>query len=70
MKNEIFDIDAIDFYDYDQLDRLRENRARKWLKLSVQAEKGDPKAKRAIKKHEALDRELKIRASITGYYWG
>lgn len=62
-------IELIDFYDYEKLDKLHESRAKKWLKLFLKASKDDSKAKAAIKKHEAEDRELKRRSSATGYYW-
>ena len=62
-------IELIDFYDHEKLEKLQESRARKWLKLFLKAKQGDPKALEAIKKHEAEDRELKRRASQSGYYW-
>ena len=62
-------IDLIDFYDYDGLEKLQESRARKWLKLYLKAKKGEKKAVEAIRKHEEEDREIKKRASESGYYW-
>ncbi len=66
---EMLNMESIDFYDYAKLDKLHENRARKWLKLFLKAKQGDPKAIEAIKKHEAEDRVLRDRARETGYYW-
>lgn len=65
----IRDIDLIDFYDYDGLEKLQETRARRWLKLYLKAKKGDKKAVEAIRKHEEEEREIKKRARESGYYW-
>ncbi len=62
-------MDSIDFYDYEKLEKLQENRARKWMKLFFKAKRGDAGAVEAIKKHEAEDREIKRRANQAGYYW-
>jgi hypothetical protein len=62
-------IDQIDFYDHEKLEKLQESRARKWLKLFLKAKQGDPGALKAVKKHEAEDREIKRKANETGFYW-
>ncbi|OJU79644.1 MAG: hypothetical protein BGO10_02105 [Chlamydia sp. 32-24] len=67
MKFNVYD--ALDFYDWEKLDKLQERRAKKFLKLWVKAKEGDQKAKEDLKKHEVEERELKRRANETGYFW-
>lgn len=62
-------IELIDFYDYDKLEKLQETRARKWLKLYLNAKNGDKKAIKDIQKHEEEEREIKNRARQSGYHW-
>jgi len=66
---DIFDPDSIDFYNWNELEKLHERRAKKWLKLLQKIEKGDPRANEAMKKHEEEDRILRERARRTGFYW-
>lgn len=63
------DIDRIDFYDHEKLDRLHKKRAKEWLKLFLEAKKGGESAKESIRKHEAVDNELRDRSGYTGYLW-
>ena len=67
--DDIFEPSAIDFYDWDALEKLRDQRRRKFMKLIVKANKGDEKAKKAIRKYEAEEDILKEKATATGYYW-
>ena len=69
MSDKITSLDLIDFYDFDELEKLQEKRAKKWLKLFLKAKRGDKKAIEAIRKHETEDLEIKKRANSTGYYW-
>lgn len=69
MIEDIFEPDAIDFYDWDELERLQERRAKKYIKLCSKAKSGDQKDKEALRKHEAEEKILKIKATITGYHW-
>jgi hypothetical protein len=61
--------DAIDFYDWEKLDKIQETRAKKFLKLWVKAKHGDQKAKEHLRKHQADELEFKRRANETGYFW-
>jgi len=63
------ELDYIDFYDHDALEKLHEKRAKMWMKLYLKASKGNPKAIEAIEKHEAEDRILREQAKETWYYW-
>lgn len=77
MKDEDIEIDAIDFYDYDTMEKLQESRNKKYMKLFRQyydaKEKGDEpaikKAVRAMSKHKDQDEKLKEKCSQSGYYW-
>jgi len=70
MTDEVFEPDAIDFYDWGELEKLQEKRARKYIKLYSKAKNGDQKAKEALRKHEAEERRfLRSKATITGYHW-
>lgn len=69
MITDIFEPDAIDFYDWNELDKLQEKRAKKYIQLCMQIETGNFKAKATLKKHIAETRILKARAKATGYYW-
>lgn len=69
MIEDIFEPDAIDFYDWDELERLQEKRAKKYIKLYSKAKSGDQKAKEALRKHESEEKILKTKATITGYHW-
>jgi len=66
-----------DFYDYDKVEKLQNERAseymdlvRKWHKAK---EKGDDAAKKkviqAMSKHKESDKVLKEKAEKAGYYW-
>ncbi len=70
MREDIFEIDSIDFYNYDKLDKLHEMRSRKWLKLFFKTKNGNQKDIEVIRKHEAQDKELKRRSRLADYYWG
>lgn len=67
----------VDFWDYDELDKLQDKRSYQWLKLFKKIhdarEKGDEKAEEkaiaAMRKHEAIDQLLKAKANETGYFW-
>jgi len=69
MIEDIFEPDAVDFYDWDELERLQEKRAKKFIKLYSKAKEGDQKAKEALRKHESEEKILKTKATITGYHW-
>ncbi len=69
MIEDIFEPDAIDFYDWDELERLQEKRAKKYIKLYSKAKSGDQRAKEDLRKHESEEKILKIKATITGYHW-
>lgn len=69
MIDEIFEPDAIDFYDWEELDRLQEKREKKFLSLLSKAKDGYQKAKEALHKHNSEEKILKTRATITGYHW-
>lgn len=69
MIKDIFEPDGIDFYDWDELERLQEKRAKKYIKLYSKAKSGDQKAKEALRKHESEEKILKTKATITGYHW-
>lgn len=66
---DIFEPDAIDFYNWDELDKLKEKRAKKFFKIWRKFKKGNDKAKAALKKHMLEDVILKKKATITGYCW-
>jgi len=44
-------------------------KSQKYIKLYSKAKNGDQKAKEALRKHEAEEKILKIKATITGYHW-
>lgn len=77
MKDEDIEINAIDFYDYDTMEKLQESRNKKYIKLFRRyydaKEKGDEpaikKAVRAMSKHKDQDEKLKEKCSQSGYYW-
>jgi hypothetical protein len=69
MIEEIFEPDAIDFYDWDELDKLQEKSATRFFTLLSKAKDGDKKAKEALRKHKAEEKILKTKATITGYHW-
>jgi len=66
---DIFEPSAIDFYNWDELDKLREKRAKKFCKIWKKIKSGDDKAKAALKKHMTEDKTLKKKAEIIGYCW-
>lgn len=59
----------IDFYDYDALEILQEERARMWLQLMALSESGDKQAKKALTEHNRDERIIKRRANAAGYHW-
>ena len=75
--SEYFEYEYFDWYDFNKVEKLNQKRSKQWLKLFVKLkgakEKNDPKAmakaREALKKHETLDKFLKQKASISGYYW-
>lgn len=69
MNDEIFEPDAIEFYDWEKLDRLQEKMAKKLLSLLSRVKDGDQKAKEALRKHKAEEKILKTKVTITGYHW-
>ncbi len=69
MKAKVFDPDGVDFYDWDQLDKLQDRRAKKEMKLLLKAVKGDQKSRKALIRHAEEGAILKERAKNTGYYW-
>lgn len=69
MKEEVFELSAIDFYDWDELDKIRERRDKKEVKLMGKAFKGDKKAMQELQKHRKQNEVLKEKSRKTGYYW-
>ena len=69
MRTEIFELDAIDFYDWNALEKLQEKRRRNLYKIYAKILKGDPKAKVSLRKYREEEAILKKRADVTGYYW-
>ena len=69
MKEEVFELSAIDFYDWDELDKIRERRDKKEVKLMGKAFKGDKKAMQELQKHRKQNEALKENSRKTGYYW-
>lgn len=69
MITEIFELDAIDFYDWEALEKLQEKRRKKLYKIYAKILKGDPKAKASLRKYREEESILKKRADVTGYYW-
>lgn len=69
MNIEIFEPDAIDFYDWKWLEKLQGQRNKKLVRLLKKAQAGDEDAKKELKEHNRQERILKERANRTGYYW-
>ena len=69
MKEEVFELSAIDFYDWDELDKIRERRDKKEVNLMGKAFKGDKKAMQELQKHRKQNEALKEKSRKTGYYW-
>ena len=69
MKEEVFELSAIDFYDWDELDKIKERRDKKEVKLMGKAFKGDKKAMQELQKHRKQNEALKEKSRKTGYYW-
>jgi len=69
MKEEVFELSAIDFYDWDKLDKIRERQDKKEVKLMGKAFKGDKKAMQELQKHRKQNEALKEKSRKTGYYW-
>lgn len=69
MKEEVFELSAIDFYDWDELDKIRERRDKKEVKLMGKAFKGDKKAMQELQKHRKQNEIMKEKSRKTGYYW-
>jgi len=69
MKEEVFELSAIDFYDWDELDKIRERRDKKEVNLMGKAFKGDKKAMQELQKHRKQNEVLKEKSRKTGYYW-
>jgi len=70
MNRGFFCVDAIDFYDWDELERIQDKRNKRELELMVKSMKGDKKAKTDLAKHRRESAILKEKAEATGYYWG
>lgn len=70
-------MDDYDFYDYEKVQKLQNERARKYMDLVRKwhdaKEKGDEeamkKAAKAMLKHKDADKVLKEKAEKAGYYW-
>ncbi|MEN9343251.1 MAG: hypothetical protein RLZZ453_38 [Chlamydiota bacterium] len=70
-------MDKYDFYDFEKVEELKNQRARKYMDYVRQwlaaKEKGNDKAKkRALKimrKHRDQDEEFKMMAREAGHYW-
>lgn len=66
-----------EFYDFDKLEELRDQRSSKYMNLVRKwhkaKEKGDDAAKKkaiqAMSKHKESDKVLKEKAEKVGYYW-
>lgn len=66
-----------DWYDYDKVKKLNEQKSKQWIKLFVKLktanEKGDKealtKAREALRKHEAEGKICKKKAEEAGFYW-
>lgn len=77
MKNEIFELDAYDFYDYDAMEKLQERRSKKYMDLfrkwhranENKNEKAKHKALVAMQVHKKQDEALKEQSCKSGYYW-
>jgi len=70
MNKDFFCVDSIDFYDWDELERIQDKRSKKEFKLMMKSMKGDKKAEVALSKHRKESAIFKERAEATGYYWG
>ncbi len=70
MSKDFFCPDAIDFYDWDELERIQNKRSKKELKLMLKALKGDEKVRKTLAKHQGENEILKEKAEATGYFWG
>jgi hypothetical protein len=70
-------MDKYDFYDYEKVEALKAQRARKYMDYVRQwhtaKEKGNEKAKetafKAMKKHKEQDEKFKMMAREAGQYW-
>jgi len=77
MNDEIFEPSAIDFYDYDAIEKLHKNRSKKYIdfvrKWHEAKGKNDERAKqkafKAMQKHKKQDEVIKEKCNETGYYW-
>ena len=64
-----YELKYFDFYDWDALEKLQTTRNKKLMKLWMKARTGDEKARKALQKHEEVDRYIKENASKSGFYW-
>jgi len=77
MIDDIFELNAYDFYDHEAMEKLQESRAKKhielfkkWYKAKEKEDKqATKKAIKALNKHKAQDEILKEKSQETGYYW-
>lgn len=70
-------MDDCDFYNYEKVEQLRSERARKYIDLVKRwhdakengNEEGKKKAFKAMSKHSVVDEKLKKKAEAAGYDW-
>lgn len=70
-------MDKYDFYDYEKVENLKNQRARKYMdyvkRWLTAKEKGNDKAAESVfksmKKHKEQDEKFKIMAREAGHYW-
>jgi len=67
-KEDSLNMHSIDFYDYDELEKLKESRAKKFLQLYQKSAQGDENAKKALQKHKQVDQKIKAKACAAGFY--
>lgn len=70
MKNDDSKPSRINYYNYEEMDKLHQNRAKKWMRLFLKAQQDDQKAAEDLKQHEKHDREITKKARAVGHYWG
>ena len=68
-EDDMDDSDTIDFCDFDALEKLQEERARRQLVLTVKARNGDEKAKKSLSLFLKSEAIIKARARAMGFYW-
>ncbi len=75
--SEYFKYKYFDWYDFNKVEKLNQNRSKQLLKLLVKLKnankkndvKAIAKAREALKRHEEQDEVFKENARKCGYYW-